>query len=292
MIRTYANQTKHRNGRISQKTLDHTFLHMIQDGANCPPFISNAILDTAKKVYRINESDGRYTIKEGQMRIIGVAAHEPAGRRLSECKMKECVITIYNDSEDDKNRIDYGTTGLRRSKLLRIANEAWDQGVLLTHEDFAYKILHCGLRTIARDIKYFKERNIFVPTRGQQMDIGPGVSHKIIAVELMLQRKDEHEIARLIYHSLKAIERYTTSFARIVILKEKGFSVKDIAFVVQLSSRLVEEYLKLFNKYKDDPEYKERLDEITEKAQNFVKIITESPSPDQQSKKKNTEAVV
>ncbi len=290
MIRTYFSQNEQRNGRISQKTLDHTFLHLIQNGANCPPFVSNAILDTAKKVYRINEADGRYTMKEGQMKIIAVAAHEPAGRCLSECQMKECVITVYNDSEDDYNRAEYGTTGLRRGKLLRIATEAWEQGVLLTHEDFAYKILHCGLRTIARDIKYFKERNIFVPTRGQQMDIGPGTSHKVLAVELMLQRKNEHEIARLIYHSLKAIERYTVSFARVALLKEKGFTVKEIAFVVQSSARLVEEYLKLFDKYKTNPEYKERLDEITGKAQNFVNLITEARSRNEQNKKKNSGA--
>ena len=45
------------------------------------------------------------------------------------------------------------------------------------------------------------------------MDIGPGASHNILAVELMLQRKNKHEIVRLIYHSLKTIERYTISFA-------------------------------------------------------------------------------
>lgn len=117
MIRNYVTQTEQRNGRISQKTLDHAFLHMIQDGANCPPFVSNAILDTAKKVFRINEADGHYTMKEGQMKIMGVAAHEPAGRRLSECQMKEYVITVYNDSEDDYNRAAYGTTGLRAGEL-------------------------------------------------------------------------------------------------------------------------------------------------------------------------------
>ncbi len=73
MIRSYFNQTEQRNGRISQKTLDHTFLHMIQNGANCPPFVSKAILDTAKKVYRINEADGRYTMKERLDEITGKA---------------------------------------------------------------------------------------------------------------------------------------------------------------------------------------------------------------------------
>jgi len=290
MIRSYSVQTNQRNDRISHKTLDHAFLHTIQNGANCPPFVCNAILDTAKKIYHLNESNGQATIKEGQMRIIGVSAQEPAGKRLADCQMKQCLITLYNDSEDDFNRAAYGITGLRRGKLLRIATEAWEQGVLLTHEDFAFKILHCGLRTIARDIKYFKDRHIFVPTRGQQMDIGPGTSHKILAVELMLQRKNEHDIARSIYHSLKAIERYTISFARVVVLKEKGFTVQEISFVVQISSRLVEEYLNLFDQYKMIPEYRERLEEITGKAHYFVKLIKEARSLYEQDKKKTVQA--
>ena len=122
------------------------------------------------------------------------------------------------------------------------------------------------------------------------MDIGPGASHNILAVELMLQRKNKHEIVRLIYHSLKTIERYTISFARVVMLKENGFSVKEIAFVVQLSSRLVEEYLRLFDKYKTNSQYQERLDEITGKAQNFVSLITEARSHKGQDKKKNGKA--
>ena len=65
MIRNSSIQAELRNGRITQKTLDSTFLHMIQKGANCPPFVSNAILDTAKKIYRINETDGRYAIERG-----------------------------------------------------------------------------------------------------------------------------------------------------------------------------------------------------------------------------------
>lgn len=60
---------------------------------------------------------------------------------------------------------------------------------------------------------------------------------------------------------------------------------------MQLSPRLVEEYLKLFDKYKTNPEYKERLDEITAKAQNFVNLITKARARNEQNKKKNTGAL-
>jgi hypothetical protein len=278
MIRDYRVQSKFCTDRISFKTLDGTFRYLIETGANCSPFVSSAILNTAKKVYRLQEADKEHALRPGQMKIIGVATHEPSGKRISECQMRECVVTVYADHEDNQVRAQHGTTGLRRAKLLRIATEAWEQGVLLSHEDFAYRILHCGLRTIARDIKYFKDQNIFVPTRGQQMDIGPGTSHKVLAVEHMIQRKDEYEISKRIYHSLNAIERYTTTFARVVLLKENGLSLEEIAFVVQHSQRLVREYLDLYQRYKDQPSYQERLDEIIGKAQNMDHLTLASGS--------------
>jgi len=290
MIRNYQVQQEQQRRRFSQKTLDGTFLNLIEEGANCPPFVSNAILNTAKRVYRLIEANPDGALKQGQMKIVGVADHEPAGKSILECQKKECVVTIYADSEDNHIRALYGTTGLRRHKLLRIATEALEQGVLLTQEDFAYRILHCGLRTVARDIKYFKEQEIIVPTRGQQMDIGPGVSHKVLAVEYLLQRKDEHEIARIIYHSLSAVERYTIAFARVVLLKQKQISVDEIAFVVQLSKHMVQSYLALYEKYKGNPNYKDRLDEIIGKGRNFDSLFESAHSELDDAKKNRKES--
>lgn len=270
MIRNYDVQTEQCKVRISQKTLDHTFLSLIEKGAKCPPFVSNAILNTARNVFCLNEANGLDTLKTGQMKIVGLAAHEPAGKPISQCEKKTCVVTIFLGDEDHQTRAIHGISGLRRAKLLRIATESWEQGVLLTHEDFAYQILHCGLRTIARDIKYFKEHDIIIPTRGQQLDIGRGTSHKIKAVEyLITKRKNEHEIAKILYHSIHAIERYTLCFARVVLLKEKGIAVNDIAFIVQISAQLATEYLDLYEKYKNDSDYKEQLQQIIGQAQNF-----------------------
>jgi len=289
MIRNYQVQQKQRNLRFSQKTLDGTFLNLIEQGANCPPFVSNAILNTAKKVYRLTEANPEGVLRQGQMKIVGVADHEPAGKSILECQKRECVVTLYADSEDDQIRALYGTTGLRRHKLLRIATEALEQGVLLTQEDFAYRIFNCGLRTVARDIKYFKEQGVIVPTRGQQMDIGPGVSHKVLAIEYLLQRKDEHKIAQIIYHSLTAVERYTIAFARVVLLKQKQISVDEIAFVVQLSKRMVKSYLALYEKYKDNPDYRDRLDEIIGKGRNFDSLFESAHSGADDAKKNRKE---
>ncbi len=286
MIRTYQAQKEQRKERFSQKTLDGTFLNLIETGANCPPFVSNAILNTAKNVFHMEQANQQQTIKPGQMKVIGIAQDQPAGKKLSNCRKKECTVTIYSDTEDDYTMAAYGVTGLRRAKLLRVTSEAFEQGVLLSHEDLAFKILHCGLRTVARDVRYYKDQNVFLPTRGQQMDIGPGISHKILAVRGMLERKDEYQIARNIYHSLVAVERYTLSFARVAILNNRDIAPQEIAFIVQISKRLVDEYLALYKTF-NTPKYKERLHEILGKAQNFDALIT--PCSSQNIKKKMKE---
>jgi len=248
--------------RVSRKTLDHLFLSQVENGANCPPFVSNAILEVAKTVYHLDSSrheDEQF--KPGQYRVIGVLNSEPAGKAIKDCTKGQCTITLDAGQEDRQIRYQYGIGALRQTRLLRICAEACEQGVLLSHEDIAYNILNCSLRTVARDVEHWRKKGIAVPTRGQQKDIGPGVSHKVEAVKLLIQRIHPLEIARRLYHSLAAIERYTQCFARVVMLHKQNLVPSEIAFVVQISESLVMQYLKLYQDF-SGVDHRDRLDEI------------------------------
>jgi hypothetical protein len=278
MIIGYEDSGKATFDRISLKTLDHLFLSQVEVGANCPPFVSNAILDVAKRVYHLDSSIQRNKpLKPGQYRVIGILSSEPAGKPLKDCRKGQCTITLDTGQEDRSIRAQYGLSGLRRARLLRICAEACEQSILLSQEDIAYNILNCGVRTVARDIQHYRDQGISVPTRGQQKDIGPGISHKVMAVKLLLDRHHPVDIARRLYHSLKAVERYTECFARLISLIEQGLNVIEIAFVMQISQPLAQQYLDLYHQY-DRPEHRQRLDEIIGKATgvNF-KTPPESP---------------
>jgi len=84
---------------------------------------------------------------------------------------------------------------------------------------------------------------------------------------MYFERKTDLEIARTIFHSLKSIERYTITFARVIVLLQKGLTPLEVAFVVQISERLVKQYQQLFNDY-NKPPYKERIEEITYKLKD------------------------
>ncbi len=247
--------------RLNAKTLDQMFINMVEQGYDCPPFVSNAILQTARSVFSPDQSNPDI-LNVGQIKILGLSSSEPAGKPLSDCQMETAVVTLDAGKEDEDIRNKYGLVPLRQVRLSRIAHEAWDQGISLTQEDLAFKLLNCSIRTVRRDIKELTKRGVIVPTRGQQKDIGPGISHRVEIVRLYIERKTYTEIERRMKHSLTAIKRYIVTFSRVAYLTEKSYSTKEIAFLVQISERLAGDYQALYRQYKEDTAYKDRLDEI------------------------------
>jgi len=262
MMRTKFLEEKFRQGRLDAKTLDNLFRRRIEQGANCSPFVSQAILTTVKEIYPLDPDDVDRQLGLGQIKLLVVAATEPAGKPLEQCQKVTVLLTLDAGPEDFQVRLAQGVEGLRRGRILRVAAEAREQGGLLSYEDLAFRLFNCGLRTIVRDVQALRRRDIAVPTRGQQQDIGPGQTHRVQAVRLYIKGREPNEIARRLYHTIGCIENYVTTFARVVILANKGYSDDEIAFVMRRSSPLVAAYRKLDGEYQAKPTAKRRLGEI------------------------------
>ena len=151
--------------------------------------------------------------------------------------------------------------GLRQRQIERMAQEALDQGALLTAEDFAFRIFNCGLRTISRDLQTLAAQGRVVPLWSQQKDVGRALSHRVQAIELYLQRHTFTQIRQRIRHSYLAIANYVTTFSLVIAHTWDGHSVDEIAFLMQISASLVRQYQELYHRY-DTPEYRERIAEI------------------------------
>jgi hypothetical protein len=262
MIRSKLVEEKLRQQRLDAKSLDNLFRRRIEQGANCSPFVSQAILQTVKEVYPLSLEDAENHLGLGQLQLLVVAAHEPAGKALEECQKVTVRLTLDAGLEDYETRQAYGVEGLRRARLLRLTAEARDQGGLLSYEDLAYRLLNCGVRTIVRDVAALRRRRIAVPSRGQQQDIGPGQTHRVQAVRLYLQGLEAGEIGRRLYHTLAAIENYVSTFARVVVLLERGHVDDEIAFVLRRSSVLVGAYRSLYREFEGKRSARQRLREI------------------------------
>jgi hypothetical protein len=257
--------------RIKIKTLDNIFYTVIKEGTNCSTFEARTILENARRIYRLGDYQEERSLKPGQLKIIGVDAREPAGKPLAECQKKEAIVTLDAGEEDYNLRFshpeaeDQGVSAMRRFRLARITQEASDQGALLTQEDLAFRYLNCSVSTIRRDVRLFRKLDITIPTRGQQKDIGRGTTHRVEAVKRFVLGKPVTAICRDIFHSPASVERYITTFSRVVFLQKRGFTGQEIAFIIKVSVKLVEDYILLFNQL-DTKAYKSKLDEIAHLA--------------------------
>jgi len=263
---------RERLSRLTVKTLDQVFIVRGKEGLGCSQFEAEALTDLVKEVYFPWLSQPE-AIQAGQLAMTAVSADEPGHRPLSKCKMVPVVLTLYAGEEDHRYRLSQkrnGTVSLRQRQIERMAHEALDQGALLTAEDFAFRIFNCGLRTISRDLKALAERDVVVPLRSQQKDVGRALSHRVQAVELYLKRYTYTQIQRRIYHSLPAIANYVVTFAVVVAHTREGYATDEIAFLMQISPALVRQYQDLYERY-NTAQYRERINEIiaTVKANGF-----------------------
>ncbi len=272
MIQTYAHQKELHEIRLDLKTIEGMFTNLITDGTNCSPFESEIIVEKAKEVFAIGDHAEGNILQPGQMIWTALDMNEPPGKPLKSCNLRRIILTHIKPKEDTEVRRLYNRSAKRQQQINRMAVEAQDQQALLTQEDLA-EILDTDVRTIRRDIQHLREQGISVPTRGQQKDIGPGVTHRVQAITLFLEEKEPLEIARAIKHSLTAVERYIDTFCRVVYCQRRFRNNLQTALVVGTSIHTVNTYLSLHTDWCECPAYRDRILEIEERGRIYYKNV-------------------
>ncbi len=119
MLRTPFLEAQLRQGRLDAKTLDSMFCRRIEEGANCSPFVSQAILGIVKEVFGLDPDDADHQLGLGQIKLLVVDASEPAGKPLDQCQKVTVRLTLDDSQEDFQVRIERGVDGLRRAHSAR-----------------------------------------------------------------------------------------------------------------------------------------------------------------------------
>jgi hypothetical protein len=253
--------------RLQEKTVERQFLYEMEKDFELAPATSRAVLEAAKQVLLSSMSDG--AVGEGQMRVTAVSVDEPAGKPLGSMKKVGVVVTVDGGIEDLEVLTHFGAIALRRLRLLRMAEEAVDQGGVLTQEDLS-RLLQTDVRTIRRDVAVLRGEGHWVPTRGMVKQVGRGQSHKAKIVEMYLRGMTYSAIIRRARHTASAIKRYVESFGRVVVLWERGVrEAREISYILGVSERLATEYLELRTQY-DQPDYQDRLEEIARQVRRVL----------------------
>ena len=146
--------------RLATKTPEAAFLHVMQDEFNFSQRVSRELLSTAKEML-VGEIPS-LVIRPSQVRLVVASMQAPFGPPLTETDKIEVTLTVDNGFEDAEVKRREKREGLRRGRILRLTDEALEQGGVLTQEDLS-KVLGVDRRTIIRDVIHF-QHNITMST--------------------------------------------------------------------------------------------------------------------------------
>lgn len=250
--------TKTSADRQAIKTPEGAFVHVLQEEFRFSARLSGEVLQAAQEMLLGHIAPA--ALRPGQIRVVVASFKAPFGPPLDETDLVEVTLTLDAGSEDVAVRTQEGLSGLRHGRILRMVDEALEQGGVLTHDDLA-KVLSVDVRTIRRDVRTLKAEGHVLHTRGPLKGVGRGQTHKVRIIALWLDRTGYDEIARHMHHTAQAIQRYIGTFLRVVTLQRKGAPVEEIAFLTQSSVKLVSDYLTVYAAALQAPARCEKLEE-------------------------------
>jgi hypothetical protein len=164
-----------------------------------------------------------------------VAATEPAGRPLADCELVPVTLELVHP--DDSGVWErHATRALKWARVLRLSGQAWVQGAHLSQGDLAF-LVGVDVGVIGRLVA--AHPTVVLPTRGNMADMGPGLTHAQKIVRLYLEGYTETEIKARTGHTYASIERYLLTFAKVVLLTERGLPAALIRRTIGCSSKLV-----------------------------------------------------
>ena len=110
-------------------------------------------------------------------------------------------------------------------------------------------ILTTSPATVKRDVYHLRHQGMFIMTRGAKHDMGPGLSHKTLILDLYFKNYTFTEIERITNHSETSIKRYLADFIQITTMYRQNFSENQIRVIAKISNRIIREYIQLYQTY-------------------------------------------
>ena len=193
-------------------------------------------------------------IRHGQVLWMGVSLHDPPahGKRISHTDLVPIVLNLSTPEDIDAILARKTPSERLLSKALRLCQESHAQGALLSNTDLAELLTHSDNKIGALIASYERQHHQVVPRRGTLHDLGSALTHKgIICRKRYAEGKSSDQIALETHHSIWAVDNYLGKFDRVRHCVEQGMNPREIAYTLDCSEGLVNQYISIDNDLKN-----------------------------------------
>ena len=184
--------------RLKSKDARAAIVQKLAVDFNLTPIIAEAFY---KQFSLYFQEHANISLSSGEIAYEAVASDEPAGKHIRLTRRISVRLKLIDLNSDLDVLANYGLAGLRRHRLARLSRQAYEQGGLLSYEDLAI-ILTTSPATVKRDVAHLRREGQFIMTRGSKHDMGPGLSHKTIILDLYFKGYTFSDIERQTNHSV------------------------------------------------------------------------------------------
>lgn len=240
--------------RIHDKSLEQVLLHRFLNhyGYEKGEVTARAIIDDLLQLIErhflvCRPHEDAVLLKYGQMAWPAVPIEErpKRGQRIQDIPMKLVVLTFLADEDIQSIRKGFRSRELRIRRMVRWADEAFDQGALLSQLDLAVLLNVCDGVVSDYVNEFQKTSGRLLPTRGNIHDLSGHITHKREIVSLYLQGYDTPRIARKTRHAKESVDRYIRDFETVRLVMQISTDPAEIGRLARLNPKVVQQYLDL-----------------------------------------------
>lgn len=249
----------------------HRFLHHY--GYDKGEITAKAIIDDILKLieeYFLVSSidDDLHHVHYGQLvyMAVDVEGYPRRGQSIADTKLRPVVLSLVADDDQNVYAHGFDFTTLRKNRIKRWCDQAFDQGGLLSQIDLSMLLGVCDA-TISKYVNAIQSSGHLLPTRGNIHDLSGAVTHKREIITLYLENYMTPEIATKTKHSREAVDRYIQDYHRVEMLWRHGITdLVQISQLARLSKRVAQQYIDLLpDKVKYPKNKKLDSDHLTDK---------------------------
>ena len=240
--------------RLKDKSLEQHLLYRFLNnyGYDKGEITAKAIIKDILKVVELyflvanNDKDISHT-QYGELVWMAVPVDEfpQRGKSIAKTRLKPIVLSFLTD--DDISHIAHGfnSTSLRKKRLQRFVDQAFDQGALLTQLDLAALLGVCDA-VVSKYVCEIQESGKLLPTRGNIHDLSGAITHKRKIITLYLHGYLTPDIAMKTNHSKEAVDRYIKDYHKVETLWMHGITdLDEISQLTRLSKKVAQQYVDL-----------------------------------------------